>query len=322
MSQNDSAEDDVSCIQCKIPAHKVCYKKEDINIDQGLVFLCQSCLVNIGKIKEKEEAKEKEIEEKKSVYDSSEEEDESDRGWTKKAKKYRKKRSTTELSSESSSADEKSKKSNQSPRAKKKKTLCPMLVDGNCPHGAAGKECEFQHKRKCYRYVDFGTRDMHRGGCRFGNDCRYLHPTLCRNSVELKTCLNDNCQYAHLKFTKRNKPIDSIDGRNNSRSYSNSQYQHPKSFKSSNQPRVEETRFNHSKSRNSYNQKESSWNQNQGTWGDTGAFKQDQSFLEERLARMQKEILFQMKKQMETQFQQMQGWETYNTDYPQLGPGW
>ena len=121
------------------------------------------------------------------------------------------------------------------------------------------------------------------------------------------------------KFTKRKKPIDRIDGRNNSRSYSNSQYQQSKSFEPSNQPRLEERRFNNSKSRNSYDQNESSWNQHQSAWGDTNAFKQDESFLEERLARMQKEFLFAMKKQMEAQFQQMQEWETYNTEYPR---GW
>ena len=321
MSQDDSAVDDVACIQCKIPAHKACYKKEEININEGIVFLCQSCLVNMGKkIKEKEEAKIKEVEEKKSENESSQEEEESDAGsWSKKAKKYRKKKTTKKSSSESSSADEKSKKTKQSPRVKKKKTLCPMLVDGNCPHGAAGKECEFLHLKKCFKYADFGTRDMHKGGCRFGNECWYYHPTLCRNSVELKTCLNDNCQYAHLKFTKRKKPIDRSDGRNNSRSYSNSQYQQSKSFNPSNQPRFEERRFNNSKSRNSYDQNESSWNQQQSAWGDTNAFKQDESFLEERLARMQKEFLFAMKKQMEAQFQQMQEWETYNTEYPR---GW
>ena len=44
---------------------------------------------------------------------------------------------------------------------------------------------------------------MHRAGCKFGEECRYLHPTLCQNSVRLKMCLNDSCQHTRLRFTKR-----------------------------------------------------------------------------------------------------------------------
>ena len=74
MTQDGSALDDVSCIKCKIPAHRDCYKPETININQGLVYMCLSCLVNMGK---GEEAKEEEKKEEEKSSDSKGE-DESD----------------------------------------------------------------------------------------------------------------------------------------------------------------------------------------------------------------------------------------------------
>lgn len=101
-------------------------------------------------------------------------------------------------------------------KMKKKEEVCPLLIDGNCPHGGAGKECEYTHKRRCYGYLNFSTKEMHRGGCKFGDECRFLHPTLCKNSVGLNTCLNEYCQYAHLKNTHMKKTYED---KNNSNSY-------------------------------------------------------------------------------------------------------
>ena len=49
---------------------------------------------------------------------------------------------------------------------------------------------------------------------------------------------------------------------------------------------------------------------------------QNQSFLEERLERLQQEFLVQMQKQVEAQFKKM--WESYEEQYPSLEqqPGW
>ena len=317
MTQVDSAMDDVACIQCKIPAHRVCYLKNEININKGLVYLCQSCLVNIGK---KEKITDK-IEEDTELS----EEDEGDANtnpWLDKTRKHRRKKSSHSTSSDdsdSSSDESKSKHSSPQGKKKKKKITCPMLIDGNCPHGAAGKECDYLHKRKCYKFSNYGTIEMHKGGCRYGDECKYLHPTLCRNSVELKTCLNSSCQYAHLKFTNRKKPMSN---RNNYQSYNNSyaQSEYNNSYaqrekqrfqNSYSQPKVEEPRY---KPSSSYD-----WNQRNQSSANSGPSMQH-AFLEERLERMQKDILFQMKKQMEAQFQQMWGWESYEAQYPRLEP--
>jgi hypothetical protein len=37
---------------------------------------------------------------------------------------------------------------------------------------------------------------------------------------------------------------------------------------------------------------------------------------------MQKELLYQMQKQMEAQFQQMQSWERYEADFPKMSNVW
>ena len=125
MHQEDSAADDVSCIKCKIPAHRQCYKKDDLNINLGIVFLCQSCLVNMGKTDEKQEIVAGDLTE-----DESENEDD---GWIKKVKKYRKKKSNSKPSSDDSSSSSteerpkspKNKEANErrSSGVKKKKTL-------------------------------------------------------------------------------------------------------------------------------------------------------------------------------------------------------
>ena len=322
MSQDDSAMDDVTCVKCKVPAHRTCYKKEEINNDHQIFFMCQNCFVSLKKTEKEEEEKrqeeEKILEEKEDTSDDDES-DEAEKAmrkiekWEKKMKKIRKKKRSSIIPSSSSefeSSDDRPIRRQKNKDKKKTDTLCPMLIDGNCPHGVSGKECEYLHKRKCYRFTDYGTRDMNRGGCRFGSECRYMHPTLCRNSVELKTCLNNSCQYAHLKFTKRSQQNE--DRNNNSRSYDNhnqSQYQHPKNSKQT-----------QARTRNSYNADDSSWNQNRSAWGKNSAPKQDQSFLEERIAKMQKEILAQMKRQIDQQFMKMQEWDAYETEYPYPPP--
>ena len=40
-------------------------------------------------------------------------------------------------------------------------------------------------------------------GCRFGKRCKFYHPKLCQNSVELNVCLNQDCKEMHLPGTRR-----------------------------------------------------------------------------------------------------------------------
>ena len=99
------------------------------------------------------------------------------------------------------------KKGNDDERSQKDE-ICPLLIEGKCPNGISGKGCRYQHKKMCRNYCSFGSKDMHKAGCRFGEKCKYLHPKLCQNSVTMKMCLNEDCKLTHLKYTKRQKSND------------------------------------------------------------------------------------------------------------------
>ena len=48
-----------------------------------------------------------------------------------------------------------------------------------------------------------------KGGCKFGNQCKYWHPRLCRDSVKNRLCLKkETCTFFHLKGTMREVPQD------------------------------------------------------------------------------------------------------------------
>ena len=86
-------------------------------------------------------------------------------------------------------------------------SICKYYKKGQCQHGATGKklinglECKFQHPSKCLKYCRYGSdSDL---GCT--GPCKLLHPTLCRNSFNYKSCYNPKCTFAHLAGTQRNK---------------------------------------------------------------------------------------------------------------------
>ncbi|KAL5271626.1 hypothetical protein ACHWQZ_G002039 [Mnemiopsis leidyi] len=86
-------------------------------------------------------------------------------------------------------------------------TVCDAYKRRQCPHGLTGKRlidgqpCKFKHPPRCFRWCKHG--DNQRLGCTKGNDCKYLHPKLCRNSVLKRYCPNQDCSYHHLKHTRR-----------------------------------------------------------------------------------------------------------------------
>ena len=271
--------------------------------------MCQCCIQDMGKEEEKkddevkDDEKEKEKPESKKVYsssDSDQDEDDSDEdssSWEVKKKKQRRKKYVAP------SDEDKSKK-----KSKKKNQVCPKLLEGICPHGAVGKDCEFTYKKKCHRFINFGSQDRHRGGCKFGEDCFNLHPKLCQNSVSMNTCYNENCKLVHLKFTKRKPPREE----NDSRSYSNSfvsnrgQSNNPHTSSNSRSYGYEQRNFKpREQSYNKYHQN-SSWNDPQ----------KNNTFLEETMQKFQQSFLQSMKQLMEAQFWKAE--ETYNTEFPQM----
>ena len=349
LSQDPNDGDvDVECIKCRIPAHSKCYKTQDIDVNQGIVYMCQGCMQNLGKEKPDDDAVEKEEKEVNveaespadTESDDSSEDEQKESPWEKvDRKKNRKKKSK----GEQSKPKEDKNKTLGNRKMKKKEEVCPLLIDGNCPHGGAGKECEYTHKRRCYRYINFGTKEMHRGGCKFGDECRFLHPTLCKNSVGLNTCLNENCQYAHLKNTHMKKPYEE---KNNSNSYRkpnmrgnsspygsfrrNEQVQFlPTDYSSTNRNKffnpgdngwnrgsASQSEYHPTDHRTqSYNQSSRGWN---NTNNQDGLLRQNQVFLEQAMERMQREILCQVPKQVEELFRVIQTREMYKASFPQV----
>ena len=85
--------------------------------------------------------------------------------------------------------------------------VCELYKSRKCPHGLTGKRlirgerCPKNHPPRCHRYCRHGEDP--KMGCKFGPECRYYHPKLCRQSVLRRVCLNPDCTYNHLKFTRR-----------------------------------------------------------------------------------------------------------------------
>ena len=197
-NQTDSAEDDVRCFVCKLPAHKKCYKTEDIKFH--LVFLCESCMKGEKRKNTVDNKVTKLVnttvvvgttssEEDSSTDDTTEEEDTENAMWTTKKKKERKR------SQHSQHEELKVEK-----KKEKSKAICKLYKAGVCPFGRSGRECSKQHPPHCRRWCGYGQSKM---GCKWGDECWFFHPDICEHSEKLKKCLNLECPKIHLKGTQR-----------------------------------------------------------------------------------------------------------------------
>ena len=304
--QEDSEGCDVKCLFCGVPAHKTCVKDTSINPDIGVVFLCDSCL----NVKEKPTKTSIDLENGESHPDnkgstqsteesSSDEED--DEAWYVQKKKERKKKPSTDSS-------------------RKTDEICPLLMEGKCPHGLSGKECKYMHKRMCRKYCSFGDKEMHVAGCRFGDQCRFLHPKLCQNSVMTKSCYNKDCKLTHLKYTTRvqqttgMQPIkpkryarEDTNHHNvgNHRESNYHQYQRTADRQQADRQQVEERVRN---SRGSYGNEDITLNQ--------------QTFLEKAIEKIQRELAsrieYQIKTQMQIHHNKIQEEKRCNQEHPNL----
>ena len=84
------------------------------------------------------------------------------------------------------------------------KGICKKYRRGECPHGANGrklvenKKCEYRHPRRCINFCKAGTDGL--SGCRKGNNCRFFHPTPCKDSEKGAKCRNSKCKLLHFKL--------------------------------------------------------------------------------------------------------------------------
>lgn len=87
------------------------------------------------------------------------------------------------------------------------KDVCPLYLKQQCPHGlkgkalVAGEPCKKKHPPRCRRYCSFGEHK--KLGCRKGRTCKYWHPKLCKQSELMHKCMNKDCNFIHLRNTKR-----------------------------------------------------------------------------------------------------------------------
>ena len=103
--------------------------------------------------------------------------------------------------------------------------VCEAYLKMNCPHGRTGKKlingvaCSKAHPPRCFRYCKYGAHGAGSPmGCKNGDKCKYMHPKLCRDSVNKRVCLNSDCKFFHLKFTRRKGTQQSNDEQSSNRS--------------------------------------------------------------------------------------------------------
>jgi hypothetical protein len=88
---------------------------------------------------------------------------------------------------------------------------CSYYKKGKCRHGSSGKktidgkECKYLHPQKCVKYCRYGNSSIR--GC--NGPCKLLHPIICKNSIQYKSCLSPDCTFAHLAGTKRSRDVNS-----------------------------------------------------------------------------------------------------------------
>ena len=83
------------------------------------------------------------------------------------------------------------------------KAVCPLLLEGNCPHGISGKDCTNYHPPWCFLFQNNGKGGA-RGCHKADNKCLYFHPQLCQNAVKQGICLNKPCKKVHIRGTITN----------------------------------------------------------------------------------------------------------------------
>ena len=223
--EQESNANNVCCIICDRTAHDLCYTKETIDELVGIVYLCPTCaeyikssqlnkpveLTNLLAETNNKEIQSQPIDEftEDIVIDES--------GIATQTVDESGIATQTESYSQSQwfSPNRISKREDhptQGNGLNDEQEECKLLSDGICPFGISGKGCEFKHKKRCTRYCSYGNG---RWGCKWGQDCRKLHPKLCENSEKLKICLSIECKKVHLKGTKRtvSKERELDDGR-------------------------------------------------------------------------------------------------------------
>ena len=90
--------------------------------------------------------------------------------------------------------------------------LCSYFKQNRCQFGISGKGCKFSHPKMCQKLLSHGKSSYR--GCTKEEKCSYFHPRMCRNSLSKRLCTNLDCQFMHIKGTKRYQSSPVEDARN------------------------------------------------------------------------------------------------------------
>lgn len=183
----DHGEDDtLKCYLCKRPSHSKCFSSYEIHSNIGIIFLCSECLSRKAADELAEELKKADTDVSQPSTD------------------------VTQPPTEQSDNPDKTKPANtddpkeNAEEANTNTADCPLYLKRICPHGLTGKReingqpCPLKHRKLCIYFSKYGP-----SGCRFKKNCRYLHPTVCNNSLQLQMCLNKSCKDYHFHGTER-----------------------------------------------------------------------------------------------------------------------
>ena len=77
--------------------------------------------------------------------------------------------------------------------------ICKFYINKRCKFGANGKDCPFNHPKKCFKFMQNGSKP--RRGCSKGKDCKFYHPPLCRVALRTGMCPKEDCNFHHIRGT-------------------------------------------------------------------------------------------------------------------------
>lgn len=83
----------------------------------------------------------------------------------------------------------------------KREEICRHYKKGKCEHGRKGENCQYSHPKPCRKLMEHGNKGPR--GCQ-GN-CKSFHPRMCFQSLKKGECFNEQCNFVHVKGTKRKK---------------------------------------------------------------------------------------------------------------------
>ena len=185
----------IQCTVCGQGCHTECYTEHTINLP-GIYFRCTTCDNNK---KEKQKAVKEPIKPPSQDAVAAKE---------KPAESANPTESTNNLSRtlhlddtlhlEDSDEDEIEPFQRPQPRESSQqpaKLICPQYQFGRCNNYEICKE-QYDHPRRCRNWMQYGR-------CRFTTSCKYSHPKICFNSLSERKCTNLECNYFHLKYTRR-----------------------------------------------------------------------------------------------------------------------